>query len=516
MKPTRKLTVLVAATAAILMALFTMQTTGVLASWQDSVWGSSEFGRAELLMNGYARGTVAAVSGEGGNQTAQSVERSHTNPGDSGTVDGSVSHGVSTSYNYDAAGSVQAQFTQTEGAHASSFLGSLNIGYTVFYPSVAHLNAPIANSVTCPVNGTPAITAPTGTLRIRGYSSIAIPVERTLTIPAAGGTSTTGDIGSAALAVRVNATLSYDETITSTSAVSELTLTFRTTWAASSNTNTITLLKAECGLDGYAPATHPVSTGPTTESDPDDGRVDEESVEGESSGNHDTGQDEATTDTDSEDEQASPAPIIPTAIALNRPFDIVATDGRFLGTAVLHEIDNSATTSGGPTTVAVRMTVTTSDETGTGRLSRITADDFRQLVGTNPTTVTAATTDNGVALPQTLQANQTYTGWIGFTVNHGVTQARWQPHGTAGFTITLPAPTVTAPPTTAPETSAPEAPAPETTAPETPAPDSPVPDTATPTPDTSTPETPVPESSEAASTSTPKPSDTSARSASDE
>ncbi|MEP9392393.1 hypothetical protein ABLE94_09035 [Gordonia sp. VNK1] len=477
----KKILVLIASVATVLTALFAAQSTGVLAEWSDAAWGGSDFQRGDWVREGYARATAARYTGSDGTTTAASAERTHSNPGDSGTVSGSLDISGGLNYETQAAASVQARFTQTQGGLATSYLQSFTTNYSS--SNRVTLNGAISTSVTCAIDGaTPTVTAPTGSIIVRNALGTS---PQTVTIPGPNQTSS-GSSGSVSVA------LTHVQTIADDTAVSTLSLTASqgSLWSYSG-----VLVHAECGVGGYVPS----SLGAMTVNGPDEQAADEEQGEEQDDEEHADGEAEdsengaaaESEDAESEDAGTSDSgPTSPTAVRLNQGFEVISTDGTHLATATLHEIDNNATTSGGPSTVAVRMTVTTSDEDSADRLSTISSDSFRQVLGTTTAAVTAADTVPSPALSTRLQAGRTYTGWVAFTVRSGTSTVMWLPDGTAGWTFTLPAVSVTEPaePTTttptAPTSAAPAPTTPSTATPSTTAPA--VTEPVQPTPDVST------------------------------
>jgi hypothetical protein len=177
---------------------------------------------------------------------------------------------------------------------------------------------------------------------------------------------------------------------------------------------------------------------------------------------------------------------------------VIATDGTDLGTVTFQKIESTAPSDGARATIAVKMTVTTSDAEGDGRLSSIAWDDFAPLVGGVQQAAGQATAE-GPPLPAHLEPGGTYTGWVAFTAPSAAGSAIWTPSGTSGFTFVLPEPTV-------PVTSTTSQPAPVAEAPETGAPETSEPAADAPEADASVPEDsdPVPTAEKAGSRSGPE------------
>ncbi len=154
-------------------------------------------------------------------------------------------------------------------------------------------------------------------------------------------------------------------------------------------------------------------------------------------------------------------------------FPIVASDGADLGSATIQQVESDAPSEGAPATVAVKMSITTSDAGGGQRLSSVSWKDFGAIVGGVEQDAGRASGGPSPQLPDELEPGHTYAGWVTFTAPSVAGKAIWKPSGTAGFRFVLPEPTVPVTTTTSspapvvetPQTSEPRAAAPAEEAP---------------------------------------------------
>lgn len=462
----RRLTAVIAIVAAFAIALAAGQATGVLAAWGDAVWGTSSFGRAEPVQ-GYARALGAntqlarAVTDYAG--AAAKAEHSHTATGSTATGWKSASSpGIAGIGSYTAEGSAEAKFRYEEPtATAVASVRKLELQQSAlpFSTLRAEIGGTFTASASCPLyGGEPTVTEPAGgTVKVDGH---------TIAIPAAN-SSTTFDY-SAGLTTGLRGSLTKTVTKTATSALSSLRLTVieyyklggGTQWSMNAE-----LVRAECGIGGSAPPlASPMMTmamannqedvegteeAAATETEPADSEQTEPEVSEAESPTTDTAQEESAPAA-AEVAPVQSGPTTPIAVQPNSPFEVIATNGRELGTATIHEVQSTSAAAGEPATVAVRMTVATSEEAGAGRLSALSADDFRQVTSVGLARVGTAPTEDAPALPKTLQPEHTYTGWITFVVDDAARSAMWLPAGTAGWTFRLPISTVESTPEAAP------------------------------------------------------------------
>ncbi|NLU84540.1 hypothetical protein [Rhodococcus sp. HNM0569] len=480
----KKTTAVIAAAAAILVALLTTGATGVLASWQSSTWGESRFGtNADYQPTGYAR-SVAAKGGIGRLITDNEVEGTYIehgdqDPGSSATGWQSFStRGLLGLFNLDVDGNSAATFdpsgsTSSTGAtvpvaDSLSQMRNLAVRTTLISQPNLKTTGTFSTSAVCPIDGSAPSAGPLvpGTLQILNQN-----------VPIPGPNSTYPfEISNSTRTFR--GYLTHTETTTAQSAASELHLYVEQYLGISHEwTLDMDLVRADCGI-GVAPPALTRATGPsaptTTEDDSEtavDGGTEAESEAG--------GESDAAPGPEAGSDAAEAGPTSPVTVAVGERFDVVAKDGTRLGTATVEQVDRTA-----PDEAAVQLTVTTSAENGDRRLAQLTADDFRQLVGTELRPAAGRSAD-GAPFPDRLEPGTEYTGWVSFTIDDAASRMMWIPVGTAGWIFGLPdAPEP--PPTVAPTPEVPPAPspapAPDTTVP--PVPESTEPDEpASPTPE---------------------------------
>ncbi len=170
---------------------------------------------------------------------------------------------------------------------------------------------------------------------------------------------------------------------------------------------------------------------------------------------------------------AGRGPTTPSDVDVGSRFPIVASDGADLGSATIQQVESDAPSEGAPATVAVKMSITTSDAGGGHRLSSVSWKDFGAIVGGVEQDAGRASGGPSPLLPDELEPGRTYTGWVTFTAPSVAGKAIWKPSGTAGFRFVLPEPTVPVTTTTSspapvvetPQTSEPRAAAPAEVAP---------------------------------------------------
>lgn len=170
---------------------------------------------------------------------------------------------------------------------------------------------------------------------------------------------------------------------------------------------------------------------------------------------------------------AGRGPTTPSDVDVGSRFPIVASDGADLGSATIQQVESDAPSEGAPATVAVKMSITTSDAGGGHRLSSVSWKDFGAIVGGVEQDAGRASGGPSPQLPDELEPGRTYTGWVTFTAPSVAGKAIWKPSGTAGFRFVLPEPTVPVTTTTSspapvvetPQTSEPRAAAPAEVAP---------------------------------------------------
>lgn len=495
-----KLTAVLAASAALGLVLFAAGSTGVLASWQESTWGTSQFGLDEdYSPTGYAR----SAAGHGriwrhitvGETAGTDVTRTDTDPGTSSTgwqtfsTDGiaalaSLTVDGNSSATFDPTGQNSSTGATVRVADARSQMRNFSGKPTAISNQYMTSSGVFTADAVCPLDG----GAPSTDMTLGGLKIL----DRDVALP---GPNETVPIDISGSNRHFTGSLTRTQTTTDHSALSELTLRLDQTLILTHEwTMEMQLLRAECGIGISAQGStfgtfgsSPAGTAPTDENEP--------------AQDADTGQD---TDTDQDDgTDAGDEVVIPSGpvdVAPGETFDVVATDGTRLGSARIEDVRATASESGGPTTVAVKMAITTSGEAGDGRLARMSTDDFRQILGGTPAPVERAVAD-APALPGTLKPGSTYSGWIAFTADAAVRSARWQPAGTAGWTFSVSAAAVTLPDPLPPEVTTPEEPSetPEQPVPEEPAPEPPVSEGPVSEEPAVTPEQPVP---------TPEPDDT--------
>lgn len=552
MNLTKRSKILVAITGLIAILAVVAQATGVLAAWNDKVWGSSSFGRGSVV-EGYARSVTAhSVTNRiitDGAFTATNVTRTHTSPG-SGT-DGwrrDSSLGLLGLGIVAASGRSEASYT-TSGAQITASSRSQARNITLAPTGLASvLSTPLLTeyeagvSCTSSNNGravTPSVTVPPKgpDFRIGLVGSYSIPPPNT-SIPVSG----------YGAGFQLTGTMTSTATTTSKSALSTLVLDAAikdlvglTTWYV-----TVQFVRAECGIGEPLPsavtgsgqaaraagARSSESTTPSESSESSSSAAKSESAESsdEKSSSSSSVERESTSSDSSDSSEAaassSPSgdpqssssasspdspgdkaddgleqqgPTAPTNVAIGSSFPVIATDGTKLGTAAIRNVESDAPAAGAPTNVAVQMTITTSAEGG--HLSSVSWDDFIPMLGGVPQSAGAGSAAVAPLLPARLAAGETYTGWVVFTAPSAANAAMFKPSGTAGWVFSLPEPTIPVTSTTKP---VPMAEAPEES--ETAAPDA---DDATTAPGT-TEATPVPEEADSAPPTTSSSSGTAA------
>lgn len=465
-----KIAVVLAAIATIAAGMLAVQTTGVLASWQSAIWGTSTFARADVT-EGYARSLTGRATIDRvittDNVEATRVTHTHDNPGTSTVTDVIDTSGLLGITRAEGAGTSTASYTASGNAtgSASATMNSFEIYATALSSSRrVQLTAPISASAVCTADSGPTVTAPAGGTMTIGSTTVAVP---------AAGTST--DFTAPITAARLRGTLTSYASVTGDSALSALRLQIGEYDLFGTNYWTIDalLVRAECGLGAALPDVDTFAAPMSSVAE--ETRADAESSTAEATG------DAAVDDENTEESDLAPSdsvaespsgPNTMTTVQRGVPFDLIATDGTELGRATVHDVVSTAGDDG--IVVAVRMSVDTSAETGGARLSRMSADDVAHLVSGRRIAVGSAETDRGTMIPATLHPESTYTGWFAFTVGRGGGSAVWQPSGTAGWMFALPstviAPEITTPGTT-PESVTPEGTTPEVTEPEVTTPD---------------------------------------------
>jgi len=444
--------------------------TGVLAAWQMPVWGSATFGvDPDYIPVGYARGISSAGTLDRQITSATfdgtAAVRDDTDPGtdDTGWQQFSSS-GVAGLFSIESTGTSCASYYADDGttcvagadgaANSSAQVRDLRIRNTAISSSNAvETSGTFAASAVCPLDGSAPqagdLTA--GTLVIGG-TSVAIPAPNS---------STTFDIRDGTR--RYTGTLDYVRDSDAQSAVTKLRLYVEERLILTHEwTLDMDLIRTDCGI-GVAPTSvlgggTGIAAAPETDGagNGDAATEDEQAVPGEET-DRTAPEDESTVDT------------APTAVQVGQRFPLTTTDGTDLGSATIHEI---AREDDG--TVAVRMTVATSEESGDRRLGSITARDFRCLTPDGMRTVASRSSERP-AFPSVFEPGSEYTGWVTFEAAADATRAVWMPDGTTGWVFDLPAvPDGEAPPSEPGVTEPPEVTEPpavtEPGMPETPAP----------------------------------------------
>ncbi|ETA07989.1 MULTISPECIES: hypothetical protein [Gordonia] len=513
MNLTKRSKILIAVIGMIAVLGVVAQATGVLAAWNDKVWGSSTF-RLAPATDGYARSITAHTKNQrlisGDTWDATTATHTFANPGTTVTpgattftsrYSGSGFFGVGM---VAARGRSEATLTRTAGnisASATSTARDLRASPTPnwlnpFSSTVSVLDTK-ENIYTAAVNCTssnygetvtPTATAPTG-----GDIYIGIGSNNNYAMPPPNGSRSFTDN---AVGYRVEGTFRSIVATTAKTALSTLILDLdiqnllwphSTVWTVS-----IQFVRAECGIGvalpdagssvqaagaarmaaRLAPSSESATPSESAESSAAESSEssESESSSSESSENSESSESESSSSASSSESEAAETPALkqgpttPTDVDVGDQFPVIATDGTDLGTATIQKIESTAPSEGAKATVAVKMSVTTSDTGGDGRLSSIAWDDFAPMVGGVQQASGQATTE-GAQLPDQLAPGQTYTGWVAFTAPSAAGKAMWKPAGTAGFTFVLPDPEV---PVTSTTTSAPApvANAPETSEPE--------------------------------------------------
>ncbi|WP_232719131.1 hypothetical protein [Gordonia metallireducens] len=480
------------------------QATGVLAAWNDKVWGSTTFSRAAAL-DGYARSITAHAKNQrlitGGEFTVNSATHTYQSAGTTWSPNQSdwvlnYNSGFAGVGLVAARGRSFAEFTRNggniEGAAKSwakevkaipapSLINPLNSALSVLDTRTSEFYAEVdCKSTDYGGNVTPRAVAPTGNGIYLGIES-----NNRIPVPAANAAPTVIDDN--AVGYHVDGVFQSIAVATGKRALSTLvlhldvkTLITRTpVWEI-----TIQLVRAECAVGEPLPsATQTVAAGaaarmaalaPTSESTTPSESAESsaaESSESESSASSSTEKSpsESSSSASSSESEAAETPVLkqgpttPTDVDVGERFPVTATDGTDLGTATIQKVESTAPSDGAPATVAVKMSVTTSDADDDGRLSSIDWGDFAPMVG-GVQQAPGRAPNEGPELPDQLTPGQTYTGWVTFTAPGAAGKAIWKPEGTAGFTFVLPDPEV--PVTSTTSTPAPIANAPETSEPE--------------------------------------------------
>ncbi|MFW0785304.1 hypothetical protein AAFP35_12340 [Gordonia sp. CPCC 206044] len=455
----KKTTTIIASTGVLLAALLAAQTTGVLASWQTSVWANAPFGRAQVAHEGYARALGGQHTGDDGTYFPAFAERTHLNPGDSGVIPGEILREGGGYHGY-AAASVQAKFDPYEGGSATAELDEFRIIYNDPANGM-HLNAPIRASVNCPTDGTaPSVTPPTGTFDIQG-TPLTIPAPNAKASAKGGNWWFHETLGE----------LEHIQVVTETTASSTLIM-HASGWVAGPRYwwSDHVLTQVSCSTTGGAPPAALTSGGPDgsasdsqppivddAESDPDTVVPSEPDADGPEIADSSNGGHAIADESEDGDHSAPPdkvgaplpipGPTTPSDIRPHEEFAVIDRKGTLLGRATITDVRSRAAEVGDPATVAVRMSISTSDVSDDQRLSALASDSFRQVLpGDDTAPVDAADGTHGPAMPESLQPNQTYEGWVTFAVDHGRQIVMWLPNGTAGWRLNLPSAAVAAPP----------------------------------------------------------------------
>ncbi|MEO9327655.1 hypothetical protein [Gordonia aurantiaca] len=480
------------------------QATGVLAAWNDKVFGGATFGKAPAT-DGYARSATAKVY-TNRVLTSDSFEATiatHTfaSPGSSFVpgVDGWTTKsksGLFASGVVRGTGRSAASYTRNAGntsASAVSLAKDLEIipRSTAFDPSdrlsLMDTTGEYRAAVTCETDDYGR------TVNARAEAPSGSPIEIGIgsnhyySVP---GRNQQVVINDDAVGLHVSGTLTSVVREEPTYALSTLVLDidiqsalwpYTTLW-----TVTMQFVRAECGIGKALPAVDSDTTltaarmamarlAPTSESTPSESAESSASESSASSGSSadssaekGSGKSENSSSASSSDSEVAPAakvgPTTPTDVDVGAAFPVTGTDGTDLGSATIQKVESTAESATGPATVAVKMSVTTSDATGASRLSTVDRKDFLPIVGGAEQDPGTASDTPTPRLPDTLEPGQTYSGWVTFTAPSAAGKAMWKPAGTAGFTFVLPDPqlpatstTTPAPTVTAPETREPDA-----------------------------------------------------------
>ncbi|MDS1112633.1 hypothetical protein RD149_02510 [Gordonia westfalica] len=509
MNLTKRSKILISVVGVIAILGVVGQATGVLAAWNDKVWGKASFTRAANL-EGYARSTTAhaytnraITSGE---FTATNALHTQANPGTTQVPSATgwthaSSSGVLLLGTVSADGRSSATYTMNGSvvtANAASNARNIELFPTGFASVLNTDNSQYSASVSCSSGNWGGAVSTTAVAPAGGSFRVGL---TTYTVPSANQTTT---IDSLAAGFRVQGTLKSTVTTTAKRALSTLILdvdiktaiTQTTVW-----TVTVQFVRAECGIGEPLPSagvqsaaaarlarlapssssTEPSESAASSSADSSESATPgSESASSESkSSSAARSESESASSASSSESEAADTPVAgqgptpPTDVDVGDRFPVIATDGTDLGAATIQKIESTAPSEGAKATVAVKMSVTTSDTGGDGRLSSVAWDDFAPIVGGVPQASGRATAE-GPPLPAQLEPGQTYTGWVTFTAPSAAGSAIWKAPGTAGFTFVLPepevpvtsttskpAPVVKAPETSAPETSEPAADAPE-------------------------------------------------------
>lgn len=486
------------------------------ASYTDEAWAKADVATGVWSTSGWAQGVAL------GNLTANSAsiigavaERDQDHPGqDTDTAGASWGAGVLGAlgvYSLDASGSSCAAYTvgQPPG------LNCLHTGYeadataTVSTFRVRHgstiLNVQdwvriqgggsLGASVRCDHSGDTAFQ-PTGTLEIKNGNNANSLAPYNL------GTIASGTVGSPGVTTinhswgggpfgADHAQGSLTKIVDSANGITEVRLTLQTKVTLGgiglvTVDHSAVLLRASCEMEG-SPAPAPLmasGSAAAPESRMSASRmsaslatVGEDLAEEPATEKH-AAEESAVEEPASAEPPPAPADLQPQPVAVGTPFAVTALDGTDLGIATVRRVllDPDCPAAPDGRHVAVEVSLTTSSETGDGRISRITAGTFAELAPDGDLDRFTRDVDGCAGtepqLARKTSPSRTYTGWIVLDAASAASTLVFAPEGTRGWTFTLPAepvaPTTPAPPAPAPAPS--EVPEATPTPPPTPSP----------------------------------------------